>query len=112
MTDHVPGSWATKFPVKSLVGFDRAEFQMDISPTDAATLALVINGQGPIYNYGAPIVKAPKKYDTFYQRIPIELLQEGENNLELAFDAMHGQLSRRTIFLRRLKLRLIKKSEI
>ena len=87
MTDHVPSSWRTKFKVESLNNYESAEFQTELSAPHVASLALVINGRGPIYHYTAPIVTAETNNGPFFQRFPIELLQEGENDFELTFDA-------------------------
>ncbi len=108
-TDHVPSVWRTSFTVDSLQEFDLAEFKTRLSTGEAGALAIMLNGYGPIYHYSSPIVAKKHGQGPYYQRFPIEYLKEGQNEISFTFDAMYGQLSRRTIHINKLVLRLVKK---
>ena len=99
-------TWTTQFIAPSLAGISKAELKFQFRRFDNTSMRVRMNGKTDIQTFGHRGYAAEGRH--IWQRIPVDSLKEGENELELHYvKTAEGYLDAR-IRIRKIILRLVK----
>ena len=103
----VLSKWQDTFVLENVTDYESAELEFILSSFNRIGLRSTINNELTAISYGLPILKFPYlDSQKVYQRLPVEVLKEGENSLKMVPSQVYDQLSSRKITVERISLRL------
>ena len=111
VTHIVPSREKITFEIASPSLYDGVELAIAGSGFNAGAVRLEINDAPPIFFYGPPLVPRARTLGTVYQRLPIEALRRGRNDMSMVFDAIERQRVLHTMTFKVLVLRLRRKAK-
>ena len=97
---HAQAKWSATFQLPNLASFSRAEVAFSNDGLNQVGMKATVNNKLSIKVYGLPFIKMQYYPGVLaYQRIPIDLLQEGNNRLTLEIDSFFRGLTDRNVDL-------------